>query len=71
MENALKFPREDFTDVLNANAQFVGNFEHSDLTGTARKGLAIVTCMDSRISPLAVVGMRQATQKFYAMLEHA
>ena len=63
MENALKFPREDFTDVLNANSQFVVNFEHSDLTGTARKGLAIVTCMDSRISPLAVVGMKAGDAK--------
>ncbi len=63
MENASKFPVDDFADVLSANSQFVGNFEHSDLTGTARKGLAIVTCMDSRISPLAVVGMKAGDAK--------
>ena len=63
MENAPKFPNDKFTDVLSANSQFVANFEHSDLTGTARKGLAIVTCMDSRISPLAVVGMQAGDAK--------
>lgn len=40
-----------------ANSRFVAGFQHSELTGIAVKGLAIVTCMDSRISPLAVVGM--------------
>jgi carbonic anhydrase len=33
------------------------NFESSHLTGRAAQGLAIITCMDSRISPLAIVGM--------------
>ena len=32
-------------------------FRSSHLTGKAAKGLAIITCMDSRISPLAIVGM--------------
>jgi carbonic anhydrase len=63
MENASKFPVDDFTDILSANSQFVDNFEHSGLTGTARKGLAIVTCMDSRISPLSVVGMEAGDAK--------
>jgi len=63
MENAPKFPNDKFADVLSANSQFVANFEHSDLTGTARRGLAIVTCMDSRISPLAVVGMKAGDAK--------
>lgn len=49
--------------MLAANAQFASGFEHSELTGTARRGLAIVTCMDSRISPLAVTGMQAGDAK--------
>ena len=57
------FPLEFFHDVLIANNSFAQTFQHSELTGTARKGLAIVTCMDSRISPLAVVGMKAGDAK--------
>ena len=59
----MSFPHIDFSDVLSANEHFVGGFQHSELTGTAKKGLAIVTCMDSRISPLAVVGMQAGDAK--------
>ena len=59
----MNFPINDFTDVVNANGVFVNHFNHSGLTGTAQKGLAIVTCMDSRISPLAVVGMQAGDAK--------
>lgn len=58
-----RFPREAFADVLGANAAFVTKFEGSGLTGTAVKGLAIVTCMDSRVNPLEVVGMRAGDAK--------
>ena len=57
------FPRDQFADILFSNAQFVNDFQHSELTGTAKKGLAIVTCMDSRISPLAAVGMQAGDAK--------
>lgn len=59
----MAFPRDEFSDVLASNASFVSDFQYSELTGTARKGLAIVTCMDSRISPLAVVGMQAGDAK--------
>jgi carbonic anhydrase len=52
-----------FADLLVGNGQFVANFQDQGLTGTAAKGLAIVTCMDSRISPLAVVGMQSGDAK--------
>ena len=58
-----EFPKDHFADILTANSQFVNGFQHSELTGTARKGLAIVTCMDSRISPLAAVGMQAGDAK--------
>ena len=59
----MAFPNDDFVDLLLSNEEFVRGFKHSGLTGTARKGLAIVTCMDSRISPLAVVGMQAGDAK--------
>ncbi|NBR99998.1 MAG: carbonic anhydrase [Actinobacteria bacterium] len=58
-----KFPINAFADVVEANSKFVSSFEDEHLTGTARKGLAIVTCMDSRITPLAVVGMKSGDAK--------
>jgi carbonic anhydrase len=59
----MSFPHNVFSDALSANEHFVSGFQHSELTGTAKKGLAIVTCMDSRISPLAVVGMQAGDAK--------
>ena len=58
-----KFPSEEFSDIIEANSKFVADFEDEHLTGTARKGLAIVTCIDSRINPLAVVGMKAGDAK--------
>ena len=58
-----EFNFDIFSDIVTANRMFVKNFQHSELTGTARKGLAIITCMDSRISPLAVVGMKAGDAK--------
>ena len=57
------FPRNQFEDILSANSQFANGFQYSELTGTALRGLAIVTCMDSRISPLAAVGMQAGDAK--------
>jgi len=57
------FPAKAFEDALSANRGFAENFQGSLLTGSAAKGLAIVTCMDSRISPLAVVGMASGDAK--------
>ncbi|MFM8651362.1 MAG: beta-class carbonic anhydrase [Acidimicrobiaceae bacterium] len=57
------FSHKDFADIVSSNTQFVKNFQDEHLTGTARRGLAIVTCMDSRINPLAVVGMKSGDAK--------
>lgn len=58
-----EFPLDAFADVLSANASFAEEFAYEELTGTAKRGLAIVTCMDSRISPLQVVGMHPGDAK--------
>jgi carbonic anhydrase len=42
-----------FEDVLTANATWAGQGEPNTLPARAAKGLAVLTCMDSRISPLA------------------
>jgi carbonic anhydrase len=52
-----RFPADKFSDVIESNVSFSSNFEDTALTGIAKRGLAIVTCIDSRINPLAVVGM--------------
>ncbi len=57
------FPHEFFDDLLAANAEYQKNFKYSELTGSAAKGLAIVTCMDSRINPLSVIGMKSGDVK--------
>ena len=54
---------EDFSDLFAANAEFVKAFKSQELTGEARKGLAIITCMDSRIDPLRIVGMQPGDAK--------
>ena len=57
------FPTDKFSDVLNGNVNFSTEFTDDHLTGRAAKGLAIITCMDSRISPLAMVGMQAGDVK--------
>jgi carbonic anhydrase len=58
-----RFPEESFDDILRDNSSFVTQFEQGELTGIARRGLAIITCMDSRISPLALMGMQPGDAK--------
>ena len=57
------FPSDAFADILAANGSFASSFQGRALTGTAARGLAIVTCMDSRVSPLDVVGMQPGDAK--------
>jgi carbonic anhydrase len=46
-----------FDDVLAANEQYARHFSLGGLTGRAGKGLAVLTCMDSRIEPLQMLGL--------------
>ena len=57
------FPYEEFAEAIAANGEYVKGFKYSELTGVAQKGLAIVTCMDSRINPLSIVGMQAGDAK--------
>lgn len=53
----------EFADVLRANEEFAARHEDRGLSGRAARGLAIVTCMDSRIKPLEAVGMGEGDAK--------
>ncbi len=53
----------EFDDLFAANTEFVKDFKSQGLTGAAKKGLAIITCMDSRIDPLRIVGMTAGDAK--------
>ena len=56
-------PSGAFDDVLGANATYSSAFAPVQADGVARKGLAVVTCMDSRIDPLAMLGLRPGEAK--------
>lgn len=46
-----------FDDVLAANRDYSRQFTGGTTPGRAARGLAVVTCMDSRISPLEMLGL--------------
>ena len=52
-----------FDDVLASNEEYAQGFRHERLEPLAAKGLAVLTCMDSRIEPLAMLGLRPGDAK--------
>ncbi|MEO5611068.1 MAG: carbonic anhydrase [Ornithinibacter sp.] len=54
-----------FDDILAANAEFAKDFDLGGFDGVARAGIAIVTCMDSRIDPLRMVGLASGDAKMF------
>jgi carbonic anhydrase len=52
-----------FDDVLEANARYAETFALGHLEPRAERGLAIVTCFDSRIEPLAMLGLAPGDAK--------
>ena len=56
---------EDFADLLAANQTFSESFALSGFDGIARAGVAIVTCMDSRIDPLGMLGLKPGDAKIF------
>jgi carbonic anhydrase len=55
----------DFDDLLAANHDFAAHFELSGFDGVAHAGVAIVTCMDSRIEPLKMFGLKAGDAKIF------
>lgn len=47
----------DFDDLLAANAAYAEDFAYAGVTAPASRGLAVLTCMDSRLDPLRALGL--------------
>src|SRR3954447_11024309 len=57
-------PADDpFADVMSANAAYAERFELSNLEARAAKGLGVLTCIDSRIDPLGLLGLAPGDAK--------
>ena len=55
----------DFDDLIAANQQFAQTFDLAGFDGVAHAGIAIVTCMDSRIDPLGMLGLHPGDAKIF------
>jgi carbonic anhydrase len=54
-----------FDDLLAANAAYADTFRLAGFDGIARRGVALITCMDSRIDPLAMLGLSPGDAKIF------
>jgi carbonic anhydrase len=55
----------EFDDLLTANRAFAETFDLAGFDGVAHAGIAIVTCMDSRIAPLQMLGLSPGDAKIF------
>jgi carbonic anhydrase len=59
-------PTDDvFADVLGANEAYSARHQYGDLEAVAARGLAVLTCMDSRIDPLRMLGLQPGDAKIF------
>ncbi len=56
---------DDFDDLLAANRRFAQTFALAGFDGIAHQGVAVVTCMDSRIDPLGMLGLQPGDAKIF------
>lgn len=54
-----------FDDLLTANRAYAENHALTGFDGIAHAGVAVVTCMDSRIDPLGMLGLRPGDAKIF------
>ena len=54
-----------FDDLLAANREFATDFAYGGFDGIAKAGVALVTCMDSRIDPLRMIGLEPGDAKIF------
>jgi carbonic anhydrase len=54
-----------FDDLLAANRTWAARFTLSGFDGVAHRGVAVVTCMDSRIDPLRMLGLSPGDAKIF------
>jgi carbonic anhydrase len=55
----------DFDDLIAANKEFAEHFQLGGFDGVAHAGVALVTCMDSRIDPLGMLGLEPGDAKIF------
>ena len=55
----------EFDDLLAANKEFAASFDLAGFDGVAHAGIAIITCMDSRIVPLGMLGLVPGDAKIF------
>jgi carbonic anhydrase len=55
----------DFDDLLAANRGYAASFTMQEFDGVAHAGVAMVTCMDSRIDPLRLIGLEPGDAKIF------
>jgi carbonic anhydrase len=53
----------EFADVLTANERYAETFGLAGLAGRAGRRLAVLTCMDTRLDPLAMLGLSPGQAK--------
>ena len=53
----------NFDDLLDANRTYADSFTLTGFDGIARAGVAMVTCMDSRIEPVQMIGLQAGDAK--------
>jgi carbonic anhydrase len=56
-------PPTTFADLLTRNGGYQNQFNHGGFDGVAHAGVAMVTCMDSRIEPLKMIGLKVGDAK--------
>lgn len=54
-----------FGDLIAANKSWAARFTLGGFDGVAHRGVAVVTCMDSRIDPLRMLGLSPGDAKIF------
>jgi carbonic anhydrase len=54
---------ELFDELLDANVRYAASFDRGHLEARAVRGLAVLTCIDSRIDPLQMLGLSPGDAK--------
>ena len=55
---------DNFDDLLAANRTYSESFDMNGFDGIAKAGVLMVTCMDSRLDPLGMIGLKPGDAKF-------
>lgn len=58
-------PAAAFDDLLAANRAYAETFALAGFDGVAHAGVALITCMDSRIDPLGMLGLAPGDAKIF------